>query len=247
MNTTGVSRPNLGQRLRELRAQNRWRIADVSRMTGLAASTISKVENNRMSLTYDKLQQLAHGLSLDLADLLGDRRGGSGALSPTASSRRSVGRAGDGAVVMAGFYEYRYLNADLAPKQMVPIIGVVTGRSLDEFGELIRHEGEEFVFVLEGSLVVHSEFYAPLILRPGDHVYIDSRMGHAYLAGEGGTCRMLVVCSSASAEEIQKAIHSHPTPTPESMRTALTPAVPRNDRSGKAERRTPRRTPKSRG
>ena len=68
-----ASRPNLGQRLRDLRTRNNWRIADVSRLTGLASSTISKVENGRMSLTYDKLQQLAHGLSLDLADLFGER------------------------------------------------------------------------------------------------------------------------------------------------------------------------------
>jgi transcriptional regulator with XRE-family HTH domain len=61
---SSASRPNLGQRLRELRTRNAWRIADVSRLTGLASSTISKVENGRMSLTYDKLQQLAHGLSL---------------------------------------------------------------------------------------------------------------------------------------------------------------------------------------
>src|SRR5580693_4731393 len=108
MNT--ASRPHLGHRLRELRARNNWRIADVSRLTGLAASTISKVENGRMSLTYDKLQQLAQGLSLDLADLLGDSRTTSGAPPPSAAARRSVGRSGDGVYVTAGWYEYWYLN-----------------------------------------------------------------------------------------------------------------------------------------
>jgi hypothetical protein len=38
------------------------------------------------------------------------------------------------------------------------------------------------------------------------HVYIDSRMGHAYLAGEEGACRILAVCSHISTEDIQRVI-----------------------------------------
>jgi transcriptional regulator with XRE-family HTH domain len=183
MNT--ASRPHLGHRLRELRARNNWRIADVSRLTGLAASTISKVENGRMSLTYDKLQQLAQGLSLDLVDLFGERAPG-GRLD-LALARRSAGRSGDGVLVSAGSYEYRYLNADL-----------------------IKHEGEEFVMVLEGSVIVHLEFYAPMRLEVGDHVYIDSRMGHAYLAGSEGLCRIITVCSGAPSEDLQRAVGQRP-------------------------------------
>jgi transcriptional regulator with XRE-family HTH domain len=205
---TTASRPHLGHRLRELRARNNWRIADVSRLTGLAASTISKVENGRMSLTYDKLQQLAQGLSLDLVDLFGERAPG-GRLD-MALARRSAGRSGDGVLVSAGSYEYRYLNADLAPKRMVPIIGIISARSLEEFGDLIKHEGEEFVMVLEGSVIVHLEFYAPMRLEVGDHVYIDSRMGHAYLAGSEGMCRIITVCSGAPSEDIQRAVEQRP-------------------------------------
>ena len=203
-----ASRPNLGQRLRELRSRNNWRIADVSRLTGLASSTISKVENGRMSLTYDKLQQLAHGLSLDLADLFGER--GPSERLDMAVARRSVGRAGEGVLINAESYEYRYLNADLAPKRMVPIIGVVSARTIEEFGELIRHEGEEFMLVLEGSIIVHLEFYTPLLLQAGDHIYIDSRMGHAYLAGSEARCRMITVCAGAPSEEIQRAVLQRP-------------------------------------
>jgi transcriptional regulator with XRE-family HTH domain len=197
---------NLGQRLRELRTRNRWRIADVSHMTGLAASTISKVENGRMSLTYDKLQQLASGLSLDLAELFTDHRKPD---NPAVTARRSMGKAGDGVALAADSYQWRFLNADLAPKQMVPIIGEATARSIEEFGELIRHEGEEFVLVLEGAVKVYTEFYAPATLGVGDHMYIDSRMGHAYLASGEGKCRVLVVCTGAVDEDLQQAAEHH--------------------------------------
>jgi transcriptional regulator with XRE-family HTH domain len=214
-----ASRPNLGQRLRELRARNNWRIADVSRLTGLASSTISKVENGRMSLTYDKLQQLANGLSLDLVDLFGER--GPAERLDMGMARRSVGRSGEGVLINAESYEYRYLNADLAPKRMVPIIGVVSARTIEEFGELIKHEGEEFMLVLEGSIVVHLEFYTPLRLQAGDHIYIDSRMGHAYLAGSEGTCRMITVCAGAPSEEIQRAVRQRPAAAAKPIRAGV--------------------------
>jgi transcriptional regulator with XRE-family HTH domain len=199
---------DLGERLRALRTRNHWRISDVTRMTGVAASTISKVENGRMSLTYDKLQQLATGLSLDLADLFTDRK--QSETPELGAARRSLGRAGQGVVVEASSYEYRFLNADLAPKQMVPIIGEAKARTLEEFGELVKHDGEEFLLVLEGAMTVHCEFYAPVVLHVGDHLYIDSRMGHAYLAAADGKCRALVICSGAPSDELERAVLRHP-------------------------------------
>jgi transcriptional regulator with XRE-family HTH domain len=235
-----ASRPNLGHRLRELRARNNWRIADVSRLTGLASSTISKVENGRMSLTYDKLQQLAHGLSLDLVDLFGER--GPSERLDMAVARRSVGRSGEGVLINAGSYEYRYLNADLAPKRMVPIIGVVSARTIEEFGELIKHEGEEFMLVLEGSIIVHLEFYAPLLMQAGDHVYIDSRMGHAYLAASEGVCRMITVCAGAPSEEIQRAVRQRPTEAAKPIRSRAKGSLA--DHADEGQRRKPAKTRK---
>jgi len=47
------------------------------------------------------------------------------------------------------------------PKSMVPIIGVVSARTIQELGELISREGEEFMLALAGSIIAHLEFYAP--------------------------------------------------------------------------------------
>ncbi len=62
-------------------------------------------------------------------------------------------------------------------------------KSLDEFGDLVRHAGEEFAFVLDGAVVFHSEFYAPVVLNRGEGVYIDSNMGHAYVVADASTRR----------------------------------------------------------
>ena len=52
----------------------------------------------------------------------------------------------------------------------------------DEFSDWIRHEGEEFLFVLSGSLLFYTEFYEPVTLNEGDSAYYDCTMGHALVS-----------------------------------------------------------------
>jgi uncharacterized cupin superfamily protein len=59
----------------------------------------------------------------------------------------------------------------------------------------MRHEGEEFLYILEGELELHTECYAPLILKAKESVYFDSRMGHAYIARGTEPCRALSMCT----------------------------------------------------
>jgi quercetin dioxygenase-like cupin family protein len=60
----------------------------------------------------------------------------------------------------------------------------------------VRHQGEEFIFVLEGTIEVHLQFYTPVVLTAGQGIYIDSTMGHAYLAKDCESALVLGVCSS---------------------------------------------------
>ena len=60
--------PNLGDCLRNLRRQHGWTLQDVSHLTGVAVSTLSKVENDQMSLTYDKLLQICGGLGIHVTE-----------------------------------------------------------------------------------------------------------------------------------------------------------------------------------
>lgn len=224
-------------RLRALRAEKGWKIADVARMTGLAISTISKVENGRMSLTYDKLMQLAHGLSLDLADLLKPSGAPVSSMPTMVTARRSIARKGEEFHIAARSYDYWYLNTDLARKAITPILGEARAKTIGEFGELLRHAGEEFVYVLEGSLIVHTEFYNPARLEEGDSVYIDSTMGHAYLVAEGEVCRFLSVCTEDGQNYIDAATEASPSDLVQQRATA--PA--RRKSAAKSPARKPRR------
>ncbi|WP_342752387.1 cupin domain-containing protein [Acuticoccus kandeliae] len=49
--------------------------------------------------------------------------------------------------------------------------------------EWSRHDGAEFFYVLKGTLVFHTEHYAPLTLHEGESCYLDSTMRHAFVRG----------------------------------------------------------------
>jgi quercetin dioxygenase-like cupin family protein len=58
------------------------------------------------------------------------------------------------------------------------------------------HEGEEFIYVVEGVLEFHTEHYAPAILRAGDSCYLDSTMRHAFVSKSEAPALVVSVCLS---------------------------------------------------
>ncbi len=173
-------RSTLGAVIRQLRDSNGWTLREMSERTGIPVSTLSKVEHNRLTLTYDKLQELSVRLNIRMADLFVESEAAPEAAQVTA--RRSIGTRENAFRVQTANYDYYYLCTELRRKRMIPNITTIRARTLDEFGELVHHGGEEFIFVIKGSIVVHTEFYDPVTLEQGQSIYIDSNMGHAYLA-----------------------------------------------------------------
>lgn len=197
-----------GEALKNLRKRNGWTLADVSDRTGVPASTLSRIENDQVSPTYDLLLRLSNGLSLDLSQLLSNAPSG----APTGTEqtgRRSVNRLGDGEHVPMQNHTLKYLSTDLLNKQITPILCEYSAKTLEEFGEFMRHEGEEFLYVVEGELELHTDLYAPLKLSAGESVYFDSRMGHAYIAGGSGPCRALSICTVPRSLVEAKAVEKH--------------------------------------
>ena len=199
--------PTLGSVVRDLRQRNDWTLKEMSQQTGIPLSTLAKVEHDRLTLTYDKLQQLSQRLQIPMSSLFADP---AEPLEPRVSGRRSIGRRDQFVRVDTEHYDYRYLCTELRSKRMIPVLGSARARTLEEFGPLVKHAGEEFIYVLKGSLEVHTEFYDPVVLEAGECIYIDSDMGHAYLAGPGSDdASFMAVCSSAEEGLMETLIGVH--------------------------------------
>jgi transcriptional regulator with XRE-family HTH domain len=216
-----------GAMLKKLRIQKGWTLKEVSARTGYPVSTLSKIENDRVSLTYDKLTRIAAGLEVDFSSLFGAPEP-----QPDVTAihgRRSIARAGEGRSIESKNYFHLYPATELLNKRLIPIIVDIRARSLEEFGELVRHSGEEYIYVLEGEVEVHTSAYAPVRLKAGDSIYFDSSMGHAYIAASSGPCRVLGICSGTESQVIA-AVGGTLAPRTEPAAAAAAPSLKRTKR-----------------
>ena len=147
---------HLGRRVREIRRSRNWTLEEASRRTGLARSTLSKIENEQMSPTFDAVQKLADGLDIDVPQLFAPPR------RQASAGRRTITRAKQGRAHPTATYEHELLCTDLTNKRMVPFKSLIRARSFADFGDWVRHDGEEFVLVLSGTIELYSEFYEPV-------------------------------------------------------------------------------------
>lgn len=181
-----------GEALRTVRRNNNWTLADIAERAGIPLSTLSKIETGQISPTYDQLMRLSDSLRIDISELFTQRPR---EIVSNSSGRRSINRLGNGERIETENRVQQYLSTDLLNKQLTPIVSEAKARTLEEFGEFMRHPGEEFVYVVEGVLALYTDCYAPVILQTGESIYFDSSMGHAYLAQGEAPCRFLSICT----------------------------------------------------
>ena len=199
--------PTIGGLLRSLRARKGWTLKQMSQHSGIPLSTLSKVEHDRLTLTYDKLLQLSQRLNIRMSELFAEE---DAAMEQPVTARRSIGRIADAVRVNTPNYDYYYLCPELRRKRMIPVLTRVRAKSIEEFGDLVHHSGEEYIHILEGRAEIHTEFYDPIVLEAGESVYIDSNMGHAYIAAEGcDEVLLLGVCSSADEQLMESLMTLH--------------------------------------
>ena len=163
---------DLGLRVRELRKARSWTLEQAAKHAGLARSTLSKIENGQMSPTYDALKKLAVGLEISIPQLFTQP------VKDQINGRLSVTKSGEGQNHVTVTYEHELLANTLSKKQMLPYRAVVRARSMDEFDGWVRHDGEEFLYILTGVVSLITEFYEPIEMRRGDSAYYDASMGH---------------------------------------------------------------------
>ena len=183
---------DLGARLRALRKARGWTLEQAAQAVGLARSTLSKIENGQMSPTFEAVRKLASGLGISVPQLF----------TPPASgkmlARRSITRGGEGRAHITATYEHEIIAADITHKRMLPYRATVRARAFEDFDGWVRHDGEEFLYVLAGEIEFFSEFYAPTRLGAGDSAYYDATMGHNMISTSPEDALILWVTSQSS-------------------------------------------------
>ncbi len=182
-----IEPPPIGLCLARLRKARNMTLASLAERSGVSEATLSRVENGVVAMSAHNLYILAKVLGVDITTFFRTDS------APFRRGLRSVTRAGSGETGTSARYRFELLCADISHKRLFPSINTVTVRTLEEAGGLQTHEGEELVHVLEGRIDIHSELYRPERLSVGDSMYLDSSMGHAYVALDDAGARILVV------------------------------------------------------
>ncbi|MEX1034555.1 MAG: XRE family transcriptional regulator [Sneathiella sp.] len=190
----GNSRAQVAERVREIRRKKGLTIKVVATRSGLAISTISKIERNLMAPTYDRFSRLADGLGVDVSELFMAKG------EQFLPGEFSLARTGEHSFHQTENYTYEMLFPHLRGKSMIPMLGTLKPFEKMRFDRLVSHEGEEFFFVLKGRVVVQLEGKDPVVLETGESIYFDSRRGHLYASAGDEDARILCVCTKMSPD-----------------------------------------------
>jgi len=190
-----TSRLRVGAAIRARRLAAGLSLAELADRIGVALSTMSKIENGKISTSFERLDSVSRALQADLTEFLGTAAPMAIAMQPSSvyGMRRSITRPEDGTMVDAGSYLEWFHAPDMLQKRFQPIVAELLIEDVAEYGPFTQHGGEEFNYVLEGEMEFHTEIYAPVRLTAGSSIYFDAEMKHAHVKVGSGTCRILAI------------------------------------------------------
>ena len=188
-----LDRATFGGRIRAARKRFGWTLQDLANASGVSITTISRAERGLLALGYENFSALAHALQLDMGSLFAQE-----GVAAEPFTAPVVTRAGRGVVYWGEAFAYEFLASSVVGKQMIPSVGLVHAREINGPGDFARHAGEEFLYVISGAVEVHFETGEQQLLREGDSIYFDSRIGHAYKSVSKQIARIVGVTTSES-------------------------------------------------
>lgn len=189
-----------GRNVRKLRFEHSLTLDDLSRRSGLSKATLSRVENGKISPTYDAIVKIAAALDMETQELFRS--------DPKSKLRgwRSITYKGGERIVETPHYRLSLLCSDIVSKSFMMFAAEIKARSIDDFGSLVKHDGEEQIYVVSGSIQVYTELYEPVRLGVGESMFFDSSLGHAIISTSKKNAHVIWTCSSQLPLESQKAL-----------------------------------------
>ncbi|MGE8412706.1 MAG: helix-turn-helix domain-containing protein [Pseudomonas sp.] len=186
-----TDRSQVGARLRSIRKAQKLTLKQLSERSGVALSTLSKMELAQVSVSYEKLAAAARALGVDIAQLFAPSAMASRAVQPTVVSTTIADAPG----YSTGNYDYHPMAGDFPGRNMTPMYARIFARELQQFEDYIRHPGQEFALVLSGRVRIQFETGETVSIGPQETAYFNSSIGHIYLAEGDEDAEVMVVMS----------------------------------------------------
>jgi len=164
----------IGEKIRELREKRGLSLQDMANRTGYTSALLSQVENHLISPPLGALIKIAKALEVKVGTFFGEEPRESYAIVRR-DERKHISRYASKEGVSYG-YSYESLGFDKKDRQMEPFLVTLEPATVKS-EKLSTHDGEEFIFVLEGEMEAilggHKD-----VLHPGDSIYYNSTIPH---------------------------------------------------------------------
>jgi transcriptional regulator with XRE-family HTH domain len=159
--------PMLGPRLKAMRRANGSSLRALAAKTGLSPSYISAVERSISTPSVASLQRLAAALGTNLVDLLG---------RPSSAQEKLVVRAGESQRLPLGIPGVAIDQLSEIETVLEPLLFTLEPGASSV--EPYSHEGEEFIYVVEGTFAIRLDGLHEHTLSKGDSITFQSPRPH---------------------------------------------------------------------
>lgn len=167
---------SLGERIRKMRKNLNLDLEQVANKTGYSSEYLEKIEAGKISPPVGSLIQISRALSIDSAALLAEEK--------KVERRKSYRKR-------TKAYSYKSLTPDAEDKHLWAYLVSLDPRKQHEMVEY-KHEGEEFVYVLEGKVEIQVGEQIN-VLRKGSSLHFNSSTAHNLKNLSAKTSQLLVV------------------------------------------------------
>ena len=185
----------VGEKIKQLREKKGLSLKEVADATGFSTALLSQMENHLVSPSLGSIIKLAKALEVQVGDFLGETQGEPFAIVRK-DERKTISRFASKEGVSYG-YSYESLGFEKKDRRMEPFMVTLEPATL-KTSKTSVHEGEEFIFVLDGEMEVILKDHTD-VLYPGDSIYYDSNIPHRVQCHQDKVTRILAVLYTANS------------------------------------------------
>ena len=185
----------VGEKIKQLRESKGLSLKEVADATGFSTALLSQMENYLVSPSLGSLIKVAKALEVRVGDFFGETQGEPFTIVRK-DERKKVSRFASKEGVSYG-YSYESLGFEKKDRRMEPFIVTLEPATIKTL-KTSAHEGEEFIFVLEGEMEVILANHTD-ILYPGDSIYYDSNIPHRVQCHQDKVAQILAVLYTANS------------------------------------------------
>lgn len=164
----------IGNKIKNLREVANFSLEDMANSIGISSNQLSLIESNNVSPTISMLMKISRVFGIRLGTILDGTEESGPVISTHNQMQPTISTSNDNTDLREHLNFYSLAN-NKSDRNMEPL--VIDVEYLEELNNMSNHEGEEFIYVLDGEIKVTygTDTYT---LTKGDSIYYDSVVPH---------------------------------------------------------------------